>query len=344
MKAARIRAMASPMMDVATGIALSLVIFFGLSMSFEGQLSTGAFVSFVTTLVALSRPIKGLTNLNNTLQEGLAAVERTFDLMDQNPSIISDDSGKKLTTKKGEIFFDNVSFTYPDASIGLTDISLTIPAGKMVAIVGESGSGKSTMLNMIPRFFDPTSGSIQIDGTDIKTATLESLRSNIALVTQEIAIFDDTVFNNIAYGNPNASKKDVESAAKNAAADEFIEKLDEGYDTRLGEDGTKLSGGQRQRIAIARALLKNAPILLLDEATASLDSKAEKQVQEGLNKLMKNRTTLVVAHRLSTIAQADQIYVLDKGKVVENGTHQELLAKNNTYAKLHQLQTTGKAA
>lgn len=337
-KAARIRAAASPVLEMVATFAVIAVILFGGWRAYTGEMTTGAFLSFLTSLLLIVRPVKGITNLNNALQEGLAAAERAFTLLDATARVVTRAGAKRLKVKEGEIEFKNVSLTYGDGTDAVKNLNLTIPAGQTVALVGLSGAGKSTILNLIPRFFDPTDGEIFIDGNNIKDITLKSLRANIALVTQDVAIFDDTAFNNIAYGNPKATKKAVLAAAKSAAAHTFIEKMPNGYDTRLGEAGTKLSGGQKQRIAIARALVKDAPILLLDEATSSLDSASEKQVQKALETLLKGRTALVVAHRLSTVRHADCIHVLENGEIVESGNHDDLLNQGGAYARLFNLQ------
>lgn len=336
-KAAKVRALSSPVMELLGGFSMAFIIIYGGSRVMDDIITTGAFFSFLTALMSLYRPIKGLANINNVLQEGLASAQRTFELMDQKPQIVDGDGAKELDMKKAEIIFDDITFGYGE-EVALEGFSLKIPQGRTVALVGASGAGKSTVLNMIPRFFDPQKGGIRIDGKDIKSVSLKSLREHISLVTQDIAVFDDTVYNNIAYGNQNATKADVIAAAKAAAADEFIDELENGYDTRLGEDGNTLSGGQKQRIAIARAILKNAPILLLDEATSSLDTESEKKVQEALTNLMKGRTTLVVAHRLSTVVHADIICVMEKGKIIEQGTHEQLMAKNGAYRNLYKVQ------
>jgi subfamily B ATP-binding cassette protein MsbA len=295
-------------------------------------------MSFLTSVLLMYRPIKGLTNLNNTVQEGLAAAQRTFELLDE-PRTVNDAPGAlALDRVRGDVRFDNVTFRYADGSLALQGLTLDIPAGKTVAVVGPSGAGKSTLINLIPRFYDPEGGQVCVDGHDVKTLRLDSLRSQIALVSQEVALFHDTVANNIAYGRPGASRDDIIAAARDAAAHDFILQLPNGYDTLVGEQGVNLSGGQRQRLSIARALLKNAPILLLDEATSNLDTQSERQVQDALNRLMKGRTTLVVAHRLSTIVGADRIHVLNEGRIAESGTHDSLLKARGMYARLYQLQ------
>ncbi len=336
-KAAKVRALSSPVMELLGGFSMAFIIIYGGTRVMDGIITTGAFFSFLTALMSLYRPIKGLANINNVLQEGLASAQRTFEMIDKKAQIIDKKSAKQLKLKQADIEFKNITFAYEDEVV-IKDFNLTIPQGKTVALVGSSGAGKTTILNMIARFFDPKKGSVNISGVDIKTVTLKSLREHIALVTQDIAVFDDTVYNNIAYSKQNASKEEVIKAAKAAAADEFIIELEKGYETRLGEDGNTLSGGQKQRIAIARAILKNAPILLLDEATSSLDTESEQQVQKALKTLMKGRTTLVVAHRLSTVVNADIICVMKKGEIVEQGNHKELMAKKGIYHNLYKIQ------
>lgn len=339
MRAARIRAVASPVIELAGVFTIVLVIYAALYLTRTEGLTTGAFAAFLVAVIALIRPIKGLSNLNNALQEGLAAASRTFELIDQQSAITDASKAKALTLKKADVELKNITVTYPDGTCAIDDISFKIGAGETVALVGLSGAGKTTLLNLIPRFFDPTQGTVDIDGQDVKNVTLKSLRENIALVSQEVAIFDDTIAANIAYGRPDVSLKDIQKAAKDAAAHTFIAQLENGYETCVGENGVKLSGGQRQRIAIARAMLKNAPILLMDEATSALDTQSERQVQTALKKLMKGRTTLVIAHRLSTIMHATKICVVEGGKIVESGTHKNLLKKKGIYAHLHKMQS-----
>ena len=337
-KTARIRSMASPIMETLGGVAVALVIYYGGYRVIEESMNPGAFFSFITALLLAYEPMKRLANLNASLQEGMASAQRLFDLLDTKPNIIDKPDAATLKIKGGNIVFNQVNFSYIPEHPVINGVSLSVPAGKLVALVGPSGAGKSTILNLIPRFYEVDSGVIKIDGIDVQDATLDSLRRNIALVSQEITLFDDTVRANIAYGRPDASEKEITQAAKNAVAHDFIEAMSNGYDTYVGERGTKVSGGQRQRLAIARAMLKNAPILLLDEATSSLDAESEREVQAALMELMKGRTTLVIAHRLSTVIEADLIHVIDNGKLVESGNHPELLSKNGTYARLYALQ------
>jgi subfamily B ATP-binding cassette protein MsbA len=337
-KTARIRSMASPIMETLGGVAVALVIYYGGYRVIEESMNPGAFFSFITALLLAYEPMKRLANLNASLQEGMASAQRLFDLLDTKPNIIDKPDAATLKIKGGNIVFNQVNFSYIPEHPVINGVSLSVPAGKLVALVGPSGAGKSTILNLIPRFYEVDSGVIKIDGIDVQDATLDSLRRNIALVSQEITLFDDTVRANIAYGRPDASEKEITQAAKNAVAHDFIEAMSNGYDTYVGERGIKVSGGQRQRLAIARAMLKNAPILLLDEATSSLDAESEREVQAALMELMKGRTTLVIAHRLSTVIEADLIHVIDNGKLVESGNHPELLSKNGTYARLYALQ------
>ncbi|MGC2202995.1 MAG: ABC transporter transmembrane domain-containing protein [Stellaceae bacterium] len=337
-RATRARSRASPMMETLGGTAIAIVILYGGHQVISGARTPGALFSFITALLLAYQPLKSLANLNASLQEGLAAAQRIFEVLDVEPTIRDQPSAGPLRIAGGEICFDNVRFGYAAGSVALDKISLTVPAGRTVALVGPSGAGKSTILNLIPRFFDVGSGSIKIDRQDVRSVSITSLRGAIAFVAQEISLFDDTVRANIAYGRFGASMAEIEEAARAAAADGFIRGLPAGYDTIVGEHGVRLSGGQRQRIAIARAMLKNAPILLLDEATSALDSESERQVQTALQMLIRGRTTLVIAHRLSTIQNSDLIYVVDHGRIVETGDHAELLARNGLYARLYAMQ------
>lgn len=337
-KGGRVRAASHPIMETLGGIAIVIVILYGGTQVIAGNRTPGTFISFITALLLAYEPMKRLANLNANLQEGLAAASRIFTAIDLKPTIMNSPQALSLDVKKGQIELKSVHFAYPNGKKALKNISLDIPAGQRIALVGPSGSGKSTLLNLIPRFYDVTSGAITIDGVDIRKATLSSLRSQIALVSQEVILFDDTVKANIAYGRWGASEEEIVNAAKAAAAHNFIAHLPQGYDTMVGEQGIRLSGGQRQRLSIARAMLKNAPLLLLDEATSSLDTESERQVQAALNRLMEGRTTIVVAHRLSTVVDADMIYVIEEGEVSEKGTHFQLLENNKTYARLVDLQ------
>lgn len=330
----------TPITHMASSLAVAIIIFMALSHT-TGQAgaSAGSFIAFITAMLMLISPIKQLTTINTTLQRGLAACESVFQLLDTPGEV--DTGHHELSRGHGDIEFDQVSFSYPDAKIpALTNISFKASAGQTIALVGASGGGKTTISALIPRFYRPNQGHIRIDGIDINELTLASLRHNIALVSQDIVLFNDSVAANIAFGSlETCSKEQVILAARAANAWDFIEQLPAGLDTLIGEDGAKLSGGQRQRIAIARALLKNAPILILDEATSALDTESERQVQAALAVLMKDRTTLVIAHRLSTIEHADCILVLDQGKIVESGNHADLLRASGHYAKLLQKQS-----
>ncbi len=337
-KSMRIRSLASPLMETLGGLAVALVIFYGGYRVIGQSMDPGSFFSFITALLLAYEPVKRLANLNATLQEGLAGAERLFAMLDLKPGIKEDPNARDLTIKNGGIQLKNITFSYVDEQTVLNNISVNIPAGKLVALVGPSGSGKSTILNLIPRFFDVDDGNITIDGSDLREVTFASLRKRIGLVSQEIALFDDTIKANISYGQPTAPEEKITEAAKNALAHDFIMEMPQGYDTYVGEQGIKLSGGQRQRLAIARAMLKDAPILLLDEATSSLDAESESLIQQALFKLMKGRTTLVIAHRLSTIIDADLIYVVDKGEIVESGDHNTLIKNGGPYSRLYSVQ------
>jgi subfamily B ATP-binding cassette protein MsbA len=338
-KASRVRAISSPVMETLGGVAIVAVIVYGGSQVIDGTRTTGTFFSFITALLLAYEPIKRLANLNVSMQEGLAAADRVFTLIDTPPAIADAPGAPALAVARGEVRFEGVRFHYADPEAPQLDgLDLVIPAGQKVALVGPSGAGKSTILNLIPRFYDVTAGRILIDGQAVQSVTLGSLRRSIGLVSQEVSLFDDSVRANIAYGRPEASEAEIIQAARDAAAHEFITELPQGYDTVVGEFGVKLSGGQRQRLSIARAMLKNAPILLLDEATSALDTESERLVQAALDRLMQGRTVLVIAHRLSTVVDADLIYVLERGKVVERGSHAELLARTGLYARLHALQ------
>lgn len=330
----------TPITHIAASVAIAIIAFLALSQT-TGQAgaSAGGFVSFITAMLLLIAPLKQLTTINTTLQKGLAAAESVFALLDAPEE---EDRGQTVQSRaRGDIGFENVTFRYPGAErLALDGIDFRIPAGQTVALVGASGGGKTTISALIPRFYPLTSGRITIDGIDIQELSLTSLRQSIALVSQDVVLFNDTIEANIAYGSLGTHSRDaVIKAAQAANAWEFIEQLPEGLDTPIGENGARLSGGQRQRIAIARALLKNAPILILDEATSALDTESERQVQAALAVLMKNRTTLVIAHRLSTIEHADRILVLDQGRIVESGTHAELLQAAGYYANLIRVQT-----
>ncbi len=337
-KAARTRSLASPIMETLGGLAVALVIFYGGLRVIDNSMDPGSFFSFITALLLAYEPMKRLANLNASLQEGLAGAQRLFVLLDREPHIQEMPDAHELEITGGALHLDQVKFSYVSDQPALDNVTIDVPAGKTVALVGPSGAGKSTILNLIPRFYDVDGGKISIDDNDITKLTFASLRGAVALVSQDVTLFDDTIRANIAYGRPEASEEQIIEAAKNAAAHDFIVEMPDGYDTYVGERGTKVSGGQRQRLAIARAMLKNAPILLLDEATSALDTESERRIQEALKKLMQGRTTLVIAHRLSTVMDADLIHVIDQGKLTESGSHDELMALDGLYAKLYALQ------
>jgi len=337
MKSVTVRAVSSPLMEFLGGVGIAAIIFYGGWQVIAGTSTPGTFFSFLAALLMLYEPVKRLTNVNNTIQQGLAGAERIFEVLDTEPEIQNRPGAAELPPIRREISIEGVTFRYEEDPV-LRDVYLKIRAGEVVAFVGMSGGGKTTLVNLIPRFYDVNEGRVAIDGTDIRDVTLESLRAQIGIVTQQTILFNDTVRGNIAYGDVRRSDEDVSRAAKAANAHDFILKLPLGYDTVIGEQGVKLSGGERQRISIARALLKDAPILILDEATSSLDTESEIEVQDALEKLMKGRTTLVIAHRLSTIRNADRIIVLVDGRIVEEGTHESLLEKRGEYSKLHNLQ------
>ncbi|MBI5164595.1 MAG: ATP-binding cassette domain-containing protein [Magnetospirillum sp.] len=341
-KAARTRSVSSPIMELLGGIAITVVIVYGGSQVIDRADSdperAGAFFSFITALMLAYKPMKALANLNTNLQEGLAAAARCFEILDARPSITDRPGAKPLAVTDGAVRFEGVFFSYDGGKAALDGIDLDVPGGRTVALVGPSGAGKTTVLNLLPRFFDVSDGRVLIDGQDVRAVQLASLRARIALVSQEITLFDDTVRANIAYGRFGATDEEIEAAARAAAAHAFITALPDGYETMVGERGLNLSGGQRQRLAIARAMLKNAPILLLDEATSALDTESERQVQQALEVLMRGRTTIVIAHRLSTVINSDLIHVMDRGRIVESGRHDLLLTQGGVYARLYALQ------
>ncbi|WP_409560993.1 ABC transporter ATP-binding protein [Hyphomicrobium sp. MC8b] len=337
MKSVRTRARMDPILEVLGGIAIAGVVGFAYLRISQGISSVGDFMGFVTALMMAAQPIKSLGNLTGRLQEGLAAAESFYGLIDELPSITDKPGAKTLAISKGEIAFRNVSFAYDKTSEerAVHGFTLDVPGGSTIALVGRSGAGKSTIINLVPRLFDATEGQILIDGQDVMDVTLKSLRDQIAIVSQDITLFDDTIEANIRLGRLGASEADIIEAAKAAAAHDFIMTLPDGYKTIIGDRGSRLSGGQRQRLALARAILKNAPILLLDEATSALDNESEQLVQEALAKFTRSRTTLVIAHRLSTVQNADVICVMDGGRIVERGRHSELIARNGSYARLN---------
>jgi subfamily B ATP-binding cassette protein MsbA len=329
--------MTSPVMELLAGVCMVLLFAYAQRRIGAGTLSTGEFVSFLTALALMYAPIKKLNKVNLSLNSALSAAERVFRMLDVDNEVVEKPDAVVLQSVGSGVRYENVTFTYGNAPV-LRDIELPVAPGEIVALVGGSGAGKSTLVNLVPRFYDVTTGRITIDGIDVRDATLKSLRGLMGFVTQEVILFNDTVRNNIAYGRADIDEAHVIAAATAANAHEFISELPHGYDTPIGESGVLLSGGQRQRIAIARALFKDPPILVLDEATSALDTESERLVQQALNNLMQGRTTLVIAHRLSTIRSAHKIVVLDKGRIVETGTHEELLARRGVYRKLYDLQ------
>lgn len=328
-----------PIMTLLGGLVLAGVFIFGFWQAANGTGTPGSVVAVLTGVMILAPRLRALGTLNNVAQEGLAALDRIFAVIDETPTVVDAPGAAPLNDPRGAVTFDNVGFLYPDGTEALKGMSFAAKPGETIALVGASGGGKSTVINLIPRLYDVSSGSVSIDGTDIRDVTLESLRANMALVSQHVTLFDDTIAANIGFGDSTATRDDIIAAAKAADAHDFISRLPKGYDSRVGEDGDTLSGGQRQRIAIARAILRDAPILLLDEATSALDAESESKVQAALETLSKGRTTIVIAHRLSTVQNADKIFVLDKGAVVESGTHKTLSKKKDgVYAKLRDLQ------
>jgi len=341
MRIVRVDALTSPVLEVLGSVGIVVAIWVGGYLVFNKGLTPGAFMAFLGALASLYQPVKRVSQTNNNIQRGMAGVKRVFELMDTQPEVAERRDAVTLGQMQEAVGFHSVSFAYePDRPV-LQGVSFTAKLSEIVAIVGSSGAGKTTLVNLIPRFYDPTSGFITIDGLDISRVTIRSLREQMGIVTQDTILFDDTVFNNIAYGRREVSPDKVVNAARIANAEEFIHALQEGYATRIGERGVRLSGGQKQRIAIARAILKNPPILILDEATSALDAESERLVQEALDRLMQNRTTFVIAHRLSTIIRADKILVLEGGCLVEQGTHAELLAQGGVYCRLYDTQHRG---
>lgn len=338
MRGTRARAASSPAMELLVGCGFAIAIYVAGTQGIRGDLTLGHFMGFMTAAILIYSPLKSVATLQTQLQEGVAAASRVFGIVDREVKLIELPDAKPLTLKQGEIEFRDVTFAYDEDNVVLKGVSLTVPPGKTVALVGPSGSGKSTLVNLALRFFDPNQGELLIDGQDVKHVTVDSLRDSIALVTQDPVLFDDTIRANIAYGTKPLVEDEVIAAAKAAAAHDFISRLPKGYDTRVGEAGGLLSGGERQRIAIARAIYKDAPILLLDEPTSSLDSEAEAKVQAALEVLMQGRSVLMIAHRLSTVKKADLICVLDQGRIVEIGRHDELVAKGGLYTRLHSTQ------
>jgi len=337
MKEVVARALSAPINEMLAGIGIAFIIWYGGYNVIKGTYTTGTFVSFLTAVLMLYEPVKRLSRFNNALQQGLAATDRIFDIIETEPDIQESPNPVVIPTQPHRVTFDNVFFKYDDEMV-LKGINLSVKSGEILAIVGTSGGGKTSLVNLIPRFYDVSQGAVLIDGVDVRDASIASLRRQIAVVTQEPILFNDTIRSNIIYGNPAASEQDLVQAARNAYAYEFIQDFPNGFETFVGELGGRLSGGQKQRICIARALVKNAPILILDEATSSLDTESESIVQKALENLMKGRTTLVIAHRLSTVNNADRIVVISDGQIVEEGKHAELMAIQGEYCKLYHMQ------
>ena len=330
---------ATPIMEVLTGIMIAGFIYYSGTMVATGEMEINNFFSFLTAMMLAYQPIRSLATIHMLINQGAVGAGRVFEILDAEPSIKETESAPDLNIKKGGIEFQNVSFTYPKTQAeAIKNINISIDGGSIAALVGHSGAGKSTIINLLPRFYDPKKGEVSIDGQNIDSVTLSSLRKNISMVSQDIILFDDTVQANIAYANMSASKEQIKKACDYAAASDFIEELPNSYETIIGENGVRLSGGQKQRISIARAFLKNSPIILLDEATSSLDAESEEKVQNAVINLTKNKTTLVIAHRLSTIISADKIIVMKQGKIVETGTHSELIKNSMIYKNLYSKQ------
>ena len=338
MEDTRYRRIQHPLMEVIGGIGMALIIWFGGKEVIAGTSTPGTFFSFMTALIMIYEPIKGVSKINSTVQQGLAAATRVFDLLDITPEIADKNGAQTLPPFQNNITLQDITFSYDGITPVLNGINLSVKRGEVLAIVGPSGSGKSTLANLIPRFFEIQKGNLFIDGMDIRDVTLKSLRDQIAIVTQQTILFNDTIRNNISYGDLDRSEAEIIEAARAAYALNFIEQLPQGFNTSIGESGVRLSGGERQRLSIARAILKNAPILVLDEATSALDSESEREVQRALENLMKNRTTFVIAHRLSTIKNADRIIVVKDGVIIEEGSHETLLALHGEYESLYNIQ------
>lgn len=337
-KSLRVIATSGPIVEVLSGLVIAGVIFYGASNVFSGETTPGTFFAFITALMLAYQPIKSVAKVAPQMQLAMAAAHRVFSLLDIVYKVKDAPDAKALNFVKGDLKFNSVAFSYDEKEPVLKNISMDIKAGQKVALVGASGGGKSTILNLIPRFYDVDTGEITLDGQDLRHVTSSSLREKIALVSQDVFLFDDTIKANISYGNPDASEEEILQAAKDAAVHEFVMEMPEQYNTIIGTEGVRLSGGQKQRIAIARAILKNAPILLLDEATSALDTASERKIQTALEKLMIGKTSLVIAHRLSTILDADQICVVSDGNIVERGKHDELLEKQGMYSELYKKQ------
>jgi subfamily B ATP-binding cassette protein MsbA len=338
MKLVRGRSLVDPGMEILGGVAVAGVVAYGIWSVFAGVGSVGSLMGFLSALLLGAAPARALGTLHVVFQEGMAAVQRVFDLVDEVPAIRDRADARPLDLEKGYVRFADVGFEYEPGAPALSAFSLDVAAGSTVALVGPSGAGKSTVINLIPRLYDATSGAVTIDGQDVKDVTLASLRREMAIVSQDVTLFNDTVRANIAFGKLDATDDEIRAAARAAAAEEFITAMPEGYETVVGDRGLKLSGGQRQRIALARAILRDAPILLLDEATSALDAQSERKVQDALETLRHGRTTIVIAHRLATVREADMICVMDQGRVVELGSHDDLVAADGLYARLCKMQ------
>ena len=339
-KIATVYVRASPIMETLTGIMIAVLIFYSGKLVLKNEIDINNFFSFLAAMMLAYQPVRSLATLNITISQGLSAAKRILPVIDEKSELLQNKDGSEIKVDTGNIEFKNVSFKYEKEKEirTLNSVSIKMLGGKMTSIVGHSGAGKSTILNLIPRFYDAISGDIQIDNQSIYKCTIQSLRKNISLVSQDTTLFDDTIRNNIAYANLNASQKEIEEAAKYSFASEFIEKLPNKYETIIGENGTRLSGGEKQRLSIARAMLKKSQIILLDEATSSLDAETENKIQDAINFLTKDRTTIVIAHRLSTILNSDKIYVIDSGRVVDEGNHEQLLANSKVYKNFYEKQ------
>lgn len=344
MKNAQLMATLTPVVELVAAIGVTMIIWYGGNNVINGTITAGSLVAFLTYAVNISNPIKRLTRVIGNIQKALAAAQRVFMIIDMPEEIAESRDAKQLPEVSGKVEFQNVSFAYDDKGNVITDLSFSVKPGEVIAIVGPSGAGKSTIANLLPRFYDVNKGDIKIDGHSVREVTLDSLREQVGIVPQETMLFNGSVYNNILYGRLDATKEEIEAAAKAANAHDFIMQLTDGYETKLGDRGVNLSGGQRQRIAIARVILKNPRILILDEATSALDTESERVVQEALDRLMVSRTSFVIAHRLSTVKNADKILVLEKGNLVESGTHDELLALDGLYAHLYKIQYRNKEA